>query len=300
MEQIVLSRAKSTLEGPVNTYLQNSYLNVPLNKAMDVTEHLCDRYLPEIESDNEEENNRFAEPEFEGEGPVFRAGKLSKKFKRQAFSKLKNLNLRNTATNPLPYCVDLINYAATNFDPAVAFNYAVTTAGVASSAASSVASSASGEIVKRVKPTVKKARATIVKAADRSVSGLVIVVQRVAQVPRNLPVYVEHVLESPYARVLLESPPARAILERANWLIRTESVEDAKRLALDFGLQALERVANLQETTEHTLAAYPIIASSQKLILETGHRFADPVYDTIIVWLHRLETIKQTSVIEED
>lgn len=90
---------------PVDNYLKDSYLAVPINLALTVTEKVTDPFLP-------------ASPEGERKaplrvGPITRATKLSKRVQLQ----LQNLTMR--PPGQVSYYVDLINYAATQLDSSV-------------------------------------------------------------------------------------------------------------------------------------------------------------------------------------
>lgn len=105
--------SKATLETkivpPVDTYLKTSLIGVPIALALDVTEKVVDRILPEKEETK-------AETQKTEVGPVVRAGHLSVKLQK----KLQNLTLRSPdQINNMPHVVDLIQYAKSNLDQGV-------------------------------------------------------------------------------------------------------------------------------------------------------------------------------------
>lgn len=97
---------------PVDTYLRDSIVGLPLNYTLTLTEKVCDRFLPESET---------PEPKLETKaGPIMRTKKLSKKLQRQALQKMKGLNFRSPESlQSMKYCVDLIQYAKQNIDSGV-------------------------------------------------------------------------------------------------------------------------------------------------------------------------------------
>lgn len=96
---------------PVDHYLKESKLALPLNKLLDVTETVVNSYIlsPELKETKEEEEIKAMADYEKYNGPVFRAGKISLKLQRQAFSKLKNLSLRTPERlKSMVHTVDLI------------------------------------------------------------------------------------------------------------------------------------------------------------------------------------------------
>jgi len=119
-----LGEVQLKLVVPFDDYLKDSFIGKPLNLALDVTEKVWDRYLPE-ESEKEEkageavnENHVQNNHAITKTGPVIRATQLSKRAQRQAFAKFNNLSLRPSEN--LHYTVDLIQYAAQTLDKGVA------------------------------------------------------------------------------------------------------------------------------------------------------------------------------------
>ncbi len=115
----IVEISKHTIEDkvvpPVDNYLKNSVLSVPINAALNVTEKVVDTILPATEQEKEKADGE----KIEGEqtGPVIRAGKMTKKYQKRAMEKLHNLNLRTpTQLASLKYTVDLIHYAASQID----------------------------------------------------------------------------------------------------------------------------------------------------------------------------------------
>jgi len=272
---------------------------------MDVTERICDRLLPENEGFEDDDSHSYlnSETEPEPEGPVFRAGKISKKFKRQAFSKLKSLQLRDT-TKPLVYCVDLIQYAAVNFGPTSALNvahsavdYAVSTTSSAAMTTAEVAYGTGEGIFLRVKPVVSRARTSVVDVNGRSFSRIA---TTISEVPRSLPVYAEQVLDSTIVRAVLNSSTGRAVIVGANRLAHSESAEDAKKLAVKIGLAAMEHLLILQEANDQIRESHPMVAESEKLLMEMGHRLADPIYETILILIQRFQAVQPLKLNDVD
>lgn len=102
---------------PVDQYLKNSVIALPINVALDVTEKVCDRFLPEIKTKEDEKKPGVSLP---SPGPIFRTTKLSKRLQRQAFSKMTDLKMRSTdSLKSMSHVVDLIQYAAENLDAGV-------------------------------------------------------------------------------------------------------------------------------------------------------------------------------------
>jgi len=90
---------------PVDNYLKDSVLGVPLNLALTVTEKVADPFLPKSEEGDRKEPVRV--------GPITRAGRLSKRVQTQ----LQHLTFRRPGQ--VSFYVDLINYAATQLDTSV-------------------------------------------------------------------------------------------------------------------------------------------------------------------------------------
>lgn len=124
---------KQTLETKVvpnvDSYLKDSLIAGPLNLAITVTERVADRILPqeqqEEKSKNENQdqsagNEQNQQVALSTSGPIYRAGKLSKRISNQTLTKLRNLSLRTPdRVQAMTYCVDLIQYAADHLDAGV-------------------------------------------------------------------------------------------------------------------------------------------------------------------------------------
>jgi len=101
-----------------DTYLKDSFLATPLNKVLEVTEKVADLYLPGSENPKEEVEVTGTE----NQGPVLKAGVLSKKIQKNALLKMKNLKIEMRSAESvkkMEYVVDLIKYAQTNLDNSV-------------------------------------------------------------------------------------------------------------------------------------------------------------------------------------
>jgi len=102
----------------VDDYLKKSSFNTPLNAALDVTEKMCERFLPEEISSKEGDKSECDDQD--EKGPVMRAGKLSKRLQRQTLAQLQQISFRTPESKKaMTYCVDLIQYAAQNLDSGV-------------------------------------------------------------------------------------------------------------------------------------------------------------------------------------
>ncbi len=97
----IVKMSKHTIEykvvPPVDNYLKNFVLSVPINAALNVTEKVVDTILPSSEQEKEK-----VEGERIGKGPVIRAGRMAKKYQKRAMDKLqkyfKGWQLRCAAT----------------------------------------------------------------------------------------------------------------------------------------------------------------------------------------------------------
>jgi len=100
-------------------YLKESVVNKPIGVVLDATEKVVDTILPEDEPQVKRQPADEKDVKVQ-QGPVLRATSLSKKIKRQAFSKLSHLVLRpEEERKRLAYTVDLIQYAAVTLDHGV-------------------------------------------------------------------------------------------------------------------------------------------------------------------------------------
>jgi perilipin-2 len=110
---------------PIDQYLKSSYLAKPLNVAMDITENIVDRYIPEKKQEEkknatDDTSATTTEETTISPGPIFRSGKVAKRLQQEAMTKLSNLSLRDKDTlSNYHYIVDLIQYAAKNLDSGV-------------------------------------------------------------------------------------------------------------------------------------------------------------------------------------
>jgi len=105
---------------PVDGFLKTSIVfAAPLTVALDVTERITETVLPR----DAEENAAVQLEEKVSVGPVFRAGRLSKRVQRRALKRLHNLSISSSAQayqqRSLKYCADLIQYASVNFHEGV-------------------------------------------------------------------------------------------------------------------------------------------------------------------------------------
>eukprot|EP01116_Phalansterium_solitarium_P006229 TRINITY_DN18534_c0_g1_i1.p1 TRINITY_DN18534_c0_g1~~TRINITY_DN18534_c0_g1_i1.p1 ORF type:complete len:544 (+),score=126.34 TRINITY_DN18534_c0_g1_i1:79-1632(+) len=316
----VLEVSIQTLEGPVNSYLQHSVLASPLNKAIDIGEQLCDRYLPtdyaqvngeldtasagssdsDVDSISDVANGWHEEHEVHPEeGPILRAGKLSKKFQRQAFRKLKGLNLRDTTTQPLRHCVDLIQYAANNFgsaahnvvDVAIVNSAAVVAVGV------STAQNAGTHVITRAKPVVKKARSVASNIASKSSVVIAETLQYAAGVPTTLYIqYSDHPLvRSAYAQIIIDR--IRSIQQDVTGRSPVSRVQ-LKHFIKVASYAALGRIQRLHAAEEEAISAFPALAARQKKLTETTQRLAEPIVQAIVVMYRRLSVDSGTSTEE--
>lgn len=109
----VVGTSVQTIEAsivPVDQYLKDSMLAKPVNVALDVTESVVERILPPSE---EKKSDTPA-------GPIIRSANISKRLQKEAYSKLKNIQLRSSdSLKSMHYVVDLIQYAAENLDSGV-------------------------------------------------------------------------------------------------------------------------------------------------------------------------------------
>lgn len=95
---------------PVDDFLKESIVGMPLNLTLDLTEKVCDTLI--LEKEEKEEKQIVVK-----EGPLKRTTKLSVKLQKQALEKIHNLSLRSSeSVGSLKHCVDLIKYAATHLD----------------------------------------------------------------------------------------------------------------------------------------------------------------------------------------
>jgi len=101
---------------PIDQYLKKSYLAAPLNAAVNITESIVDKYIPdkEEETTKDEGTSNVNEP-----GPLYKSGAIAKKLQKEAMSKLSNQNFRDASTIDYRYVVNLIDYAAKNLDDQV-------------------------------------------------------------------------------------------------------------------------------------------------------------------------------------
>mmetsp|Transcript_3109 Transcript_3109/g.4258 ORF Transcript_3109/g.4258 Transcript_3109/m.4258 type:complete len:437 (-) Transcript_3109:58-1368(-) len=91
---------------PVDNYLKDSTLFLPVNKALDVAEVIAAKILPEEEK----------KPQT-GAGPITRTARLSKRCQKEVIAKMKGLSMRSPeSVSAMAYCVDLIQYAQQNLD----------------------------------------------------------------------------------------------------------------------------------------------------------------------------------------
>jgi hypothetical protein len=105
---------------PIDSYLKESMLGAPLNKILDATETVADKYLigADVKTAKQEETQTPQTSAVQKyDGPVFKATRISKKVQRQAFLKLKDLSLRTPERlKSMVHTVDLIQYAANALD----------------------------------------------------------------------------------------------------------------------------------------------------------------------------------------
>jgi len=102
-----------------------------LNKILDTTEGVVERYFPETEEVIEIKEGKVEEKHDETpkeisvevkqpEGPLFRSGQISKRVQRGLSKKLTNLKLRTPEQlQAMKYTVDLIAYASSNLEKGV-------------------------------------------------------------------------------------------------------------------------------------------------------------------------------------
>jgi len=103
-------KAQEKIVVPMDDYLKESVVATPINMALNVTESMVNRILPEdsIVADKQEE-----EEDIKTIGPIRRTSRLSKK----AFAKLHHLSLRAPERlMSMKFTVDLIKYSAESFD----------------------------------------------------------------------------------------------------------------------------------------------------------------------------------------
>jgi len=105
---------------PVDSYLKESVIAMPINVALDVTEKVCDRYLPETPEPEKKKVDEKTKEQTNNAGPIIRTTTLSKRLQKRAFSKLHDLRLRsNEKLKSMTHVVDLIQYATENLDAGV-------------------------------------------------------------------------------------------------------------------------------------------------------------------------------------
>jgi len=105
-----IEKAQEKIVVPMDDYLKESVVATPINMALNVTESMVNRILPEdsIVADKQEE-----EEDIKTIGPIRRTSRLSKK----AFAKLHHLSLRAPERlMSMKFTVDLIKYSAESFD----------------------------------------------------------------------------------------------------------------------------------------------------------------------------------------
>jgi len=99
---------------PMDEYLKDSLIVRPYNIALDVTEKMVDKILPEEKEAERDQQQKLIL------GPISKTTYLSKRIQQQAFSKLHHLSLRTPEKlNAMEYTVDLIKYAAQALDGGV-------------------------------------------------------------------------------------------------------------------------------------------------------------------------------------
>jgi len=106
---------------PIDTYLKESMLGAPLNKILDATDQVCEKYIlsPETKVEKQEDDSQDKKQMtiVKYDGPVFKATRISRKLQREAMSKLKDLSLRTPERlKSMVHTVDLIQYAANALD----------------------------------------------------------------------------------------------------------------------------------------------------------------------------------------
>jgi len=161
---VVVGNSVQTIESsivPVDQYLKDSVLAMPVNVALDVTEKVVERMLPT--SPSEEKKSDVPA------GPIIRSANISKKLQREAYSKLKNLQLRSSdSLKSMHYVVDLIQYASENLDSGVKKANKV----IGESIHKGVEmSNATANYIKEA-PTVKKASAKITGLTKEAIDAL--------------------------------------------------------------------------------------------------------------------------------
>lgn len=102
---------------PVDSYLKNSIVGVPISAVVDLTQKVCDKYIPADEDDSNKEGKQEDDETEEVAGPMLRASNISKRVQKEMFKKLQNLSMRPPeAREALKYSVNLIEYAASQID----------------------------------------------------------------------------------------------------------------------------------------------------------------------------------------
>ena len=79
---------------PVDNYLKSSLLATPLNITLNITEQICDQFLPKTQDSAPTQSTTTSTIQSQSVGPVIRAGRLSRRIVVETFMKLANLSLR--------------------------------------------------------------------------------------------------------------------------------------------------------------------------------------------------------------
>jgi len=187
-------KAQEKIVVPMDDYLKESVVATPINMALNVTESMVNRILPEdsIVNDKQEEED---EEDIKAIGPIRRTSRLSKK----AFAKLHHLSLRAPERlMSMKFTVDLIKYSAESFDQHFS--------SVARSAMKKAATTT--EFIKKAPKKIKE------KVSHDATTVMNVVVGVVSNgIPLSVSTRVQQLKEASIARArsLFAQPPAKVL-----------------------------------------------------------------------------------------